>query len=277
MSPSYQFTWPQLLGLSELYSKGQTQMRIDSNKYILHRLIRQNVWIQSTGNQNYGWKIPFRYQSQFRQWYVKNCAGEIADYRGLLQTYDLPSDGRRNYSTKDLDLLLLIASQKENILNGIDSVSLEKFSSDFFDGSKYLKDHASVQKAVLKILGLDRFKGTSPRDHLWRLCVDCPDAEVIVLCENMDFLRIPDQALEAKIELWYVGGNNIKAIERISPEKLNLPIFYSCDWDHAGLSIFIRICKKFGSLTIFVVKFTYARNRFLRAVAVAARFGRRPR
>jgi hypothetical protein len=244
MSEHYEFTWPQLLGLTELFTNISTLIKIESNHYIAHKLIRQKRWIQPKGNSGNGWIIPFQHRSSYKKWYLANCETDVAAYRDFLNNHELPLDGRRPYTTIDLDALIVIALQKDNILENIDQVTLEMFSSEFFGGSKYLKEHKTVRDAVLKILGLNGFKGQNPRDHLWRLVVDCPDAEVVVLCENKDFLRIPDRALEAKIELWYVGGNNMGAINRISADKLKLPLYYSCDWDRAGLDIFIRICKR---------------------------------
>jgi hypothetical protein len=38
-----------------------------------------------------------------------------------------------------------------------------------------------------------------------------------------------------------LGGNNVGIIKFISPEKLKLPLYYSCDWDLAGLQIYQRV------------------------------------
>ena len=67
----------------------------------------------------------------------------------------------------------------------------------------------------------------------------------IVLCENLNFLKIPRIAREHKIELWYVGGNNTKGIHFIDEKKMDKLLFYSCDWDCNGLEIYIRLKKIF--------------------------------
>jgi len=41
-----------------------------------------------------------------------------------------------------------------------------------------------------------------------------------------------------------VGGNNIAIIDDIDESDLSKPIYYSCDWDLAGLQIFSRIKAK---------------------------------
>ncbi|MFX7586113.1 hypothetical protein ABTK07_19425, partial [Acinetobacter baumannii] len=70
------------------------------------------------------------------------------------------------------------------------------------------------------------------------------DPTVLVLCENLAHLKNGWKAREHNIELWYVGGNNIGIIDHIGAEKLTRPIYYSCDWDFHGLSIYSRIKQK---------------------------------
>ena len=41
-----------------------------------------------------------------------------------------------------------------------------------------------------------------------------------------------------------MGGNNIAIIDFIAPEKLLKPLYYSCDWDYHGLSIYSSIKQK---------------------------------
>ncbi|GAB4012042.1 hypothetical protein GCM10028808_27200 [Spirosoma migulaei] len=241
--PRTKFEWRHLQALCDLYEKGATSLKLD-NAYIKSFLIKRREWISLKEKAKSGYVVSRDKRQAFRNWYESELKEDIAQYQRFLEKYELPDDGRRSYTNKDLNTLIVIDLQKKNLLVDIDHVTLEKFSSDFFGGSKYLKDHKTVRDTVLKVLGIGEFKGQKPRDHLYRLVVDCPGAEVVVLCENKDFLRIPDRALEAKIELWYVGGNNMGAIDRISPEKLKLPLYYSCDWDDEGLAIFIRICKR---------------------------------
>ena len=57
--------------------------------------------------------------------------------------------------------------------------------------------------------------------------------------ENLHFLRMPWQAREYNIELWYAGGNNLAKLEHLSP--IPNPIYYSCDWDYDGLAIYQRV------------------------------------
>lgn len=52
---------------------------------------------------------------------------------------------------------------------------------------------------------------------------------------------MPYEYKQNNIELWYVGGNNTNPLKDIPTKKIELPLFYFCDWDHHGLSIFSRI------------------------------------
>jgi DNA topoisomerase VI subunit A len=63
----------------------------------------------------------------------------------------------------------------------------------------------------------------------------------------LDCLKVPIEYKKNNIELWYVGGNNTKPLIDISPDKLNLPIFYFCDWDYHGLSIYSKVKDIFKS------------------------------
>jgi len=72
--------------------------------------------------------------------------------------------------------------------------------------------------------------------------------KVIVLCENLYNLKIPNRAIKNNIELWYAGGNNIDKLDRIPEVKV--PIYYSCDWDYHGLSIFSRVYEKIPNIKL---------------------------
>jgi hypothetical protein len=99
----------------------------------------------------------------------------------------------------------------------------------------------SVKKAVCKLLQIDRFPEEDPKDNQWRLVVDCLQPKAVILCENIAHLKNADKIRSNNIELWYVGGNNVGIIKYISSEKLKLPLYYSCDWDLAGLQIYARV------------------------------------
>ncbi|MGZ4079024.1 MAG: hypothetical protein ACXVDW_16215, partial [Bacteroidia bacterium] len=82
----------------------------------------------------------------------------------------------------------------------------------------------------------------------YKFVVDCINPKCIVLCENIDFLLLPWVSRESNIELWYAGGNNIEKLNHLPP--INLPIYYSCDWDCEGLKIYERIKEKINQIEI---------------------------
>jgi 5S rRNA maturation endonuclease (ribonuclease M5) len=118
--------------------------------------------------------------------------------------------------------------------------------------SKYLSNKLSVKNAIFKILELNEFPEKDPKNNQWRFVVDCLNPKVIVLCENLDCLKVPLEYKNHNIELWYVGGNNTKPLEDISQDKLKLPIYYFCDWDYNGLLIYSTVKKTLRSKGIEV-------------------------
>ena len=114
---------------------------------------------------------------------------------------------------------------------------------EFFDISKHLKNRKSVKDAVFKILDIERFS-LDKKENQWRLVIDNKNPLAVIMCENKSFLKQPWIAKETQTKLWYVGGNNIAIIDDIDEASLSKPIYYSCDWDLAGLQIFTRIKDK---------------------------------
>ncbi|HEX8377682.1 MAG TPA: hypothetical protein VF602_07675 [Pedobacter sp.] len=65
----------------------------------------------------------------------------------------------------------------------------------------------------------------------------------VVFCENKSLLKQPLVARVLQIKLWYVGDNNIKIVDDIASEFART-LYYICDWDLAGLQIYLRIKHK---------------------------------
>lgn len=160
----------------------------------------------------------------------------------LIENHLLKSQTR--FDENDIQTLIFIAQYKEELSKNLSTI--RTFSSEIFKGhgSKYLENKSGLKKAVCKILAINDFPDKDPKNLQWRLVVDCLDPIAIILCENIAHLKNPWKVREYNIELWYVGGNNIGIIDYISPEKLSSPIYYSCDWDFHGLSIYSRIKSK---------------------------------
>jgi hypothetical protein len=95
-----------------------------------------------------------------------------------------------------------------------------------------------VFEALKRILNIDKLANDKGQQWIYKLTA--PKRKLIVLCENLDFLRRPTRPRKNNVELWYAGGANTpKLIYEV--ELIDVPIFYSCDWDRDGLNIFLRV------------------------------------
>jgi hypothetical protein len=177
----------------------------------------------------------------YKSYYEKNFLNDFRLYENFLYRIDPDTDGRKVCTLRDIQTLMFIEKQCNELKKSL--TTRRTFSSEIFKygGSKYLENHPGLDKLVRKLLGTADFPAEDPKNLQWRFVVDSPNPEKIVLCENLDFLKMPNAARQQNIELWYVGGNNTANIHHISQEKLNKPLFYSCDWDYDGLKIYCRI------------------------------------
>ena len=243
----YNFTWPHYRALRQLFEEGRTNLAIHSNSFVKERLIEGRRWIQLKLSGAQGYEIPDHFLPYYRQWYEKNYEKRINQFQDFFDEHDIPDEGTHPYRSEDIDSLMAIATLKKDILRDFETYSLNSFSNQFFKnkGAKYLGKHESLLKAVKAILKINtNFPGEDSKDNQWRLAIECDDAEVLVLCENYHFLRLPEMARKLRVDLWSIGGNNIAAIDRIPNHKIQLPLYYSCDWDQAGLEIYSRVKAK---------------------------------
>ncbi|ODS77059.1 MAG: hypothetical protein ABS46_18555 [Cytophagaceae bacterium SCN 52-12] len=233
-------TWRHLKALHQLYIDKRTEAKITDNAYIKNVLIGQKKLIKyKSGNV----KI-LEANTGFTAFYEQHFGTDYLRYETFLREQNLETDARRRYTEDDIQTLMFIAGQKEELVQNLSTI--RTFSSEIFkgQGSKYLENKQGLKDAVCKILGIADFPEKDPKNLQWRFVVDCLNPRAVVLCENIAHLKNPWKAREQNIELWYVGGNNIGIIDYISPEKLSKPLYYSCDWDYHGLSIYSRIKEK---------------------------------
>ncbi len=233
-------TWRHLKALHQLYKDKRSDAKILDNGYIDNVLMKQRRLIRFKGN-NINVLIA---NPSYALFYETNFLQDFQTYEAFLVAQNLETDARRRYTEEDIRTLMFIADQKKELLSKLSTI--RTFSSQLFtgQGSKYLENRQGLKEAVLRILGISDFPASDPKDFQWRFVVDCLTPSVIVLCENIAHLKNAPKARRNNIELWHVGGNNISIIDHISPQKLALPAFYSCDWDFDGLAIFGRIKEK---------------------------------
>ena len=104
----------------------------------------------------------------------------------------------------------------------------------FFKNEKYLLKSAALTNAVKQLLNIEQL--ADDRDQQYRYVLDCDNPKLIVLCENINFLKRPTMPRKHNIELWYAGGKNVPKLDYV--DTRGLPIYYSGDWDYDGLKIF---------------------------------------
>lgn len=239
-------TWRELKALHEMYTTGSTAARIQQHPYIMHLKDDMKFLSNKLGNS----KILLKGKG-FDPYYLKNHLSNYQHYFTFLTSRQILNDASR-YDEDDIRTLILIEENREEIAKSL--TTQRSFSSIFFSdkGSKHLATHPGLEKAVLAILGIPAFPDKDPKNNQFRYVVDCKTKKVIVLCENLDFLKLPWKARENHIELWYVGGNNVNTLDHINIESIDVPIYYSCDWDHDGLHIFQRIKKYIQSIQLLI-------------------------
>lgn len=233
-------TWRHLKGLNQLYVLKRTGSRITDNSYVKNVLLEQKKLIKyKSGNLNI-----LEATSSFEAFYKQNFEVDYKLYEDFLLAENLESDAKRRYTEFDIKTMMFIAEHKEELVKNLSTIRI--FSGELFkgQGSKYLENKSGLKDAVCRILGIIDFPDKDPKNHQCRLVADCLNPKLIILCENLAPLKNPWKARENHYELWYVGGNNIGIVDHISLEKLSKPVYYSCDWDYHGLSIYSRLKQK---------------------------------
>ena len=230
--------WPVLKALHAIYAKGSTSARVQDDDFIKYLLLQLQLIAHKHGNV----KVLVS-QNGFEAYYKQHYLAKFQYYTDFLEKAGIDTDARKMFTEDDIQTLMLIYENREELAAKL--VNVEDFSAKIFEkqGSKYLKKKESVRNAVLKILGVSDFPQSS-RDLQWRLVVDHTHPEAVILCENRSFLKQTWLAAELTVKLWQVGGNNIRMVDDIDHLDLRRPIYYSCDWDFDGLSIFCRIRAK---------------------------------
>ena len=227
---SYNLIWSHLMALRELYNNGVTKRRVISNECFSD--LEHHRYIKKAMKPN-TWKVI---NSEFKYIYESHFHDKISSYETFLTTHEILKVQSR-YKEIDISGLMLISDNKKSIKENL--TTCRKLSSTIFKGSKYLESRPGLKNAVLKILNIEEFPEEDPRNHQYLLVVNCKVPKLIILCENLDLLRVPWKARKLGIELWYAGGWNIKKLLHIP--KRDQPIYYLCDWDFDGLSIYDRL------------------------------------
>lgn len=226
-------TWKELKALDDLYNLKKTKANIQEHPYIKHLLEDKCILDRKSDNI----KIIIA-TDDFEKFYEETFKIQYEAAKRFLLENGIEPTAKKSFTLEDVKTLMLIAENKIELKSN--PTNIEDFSNEFFDTSKYLKNKASIRNAVFKILDITEFP-LDQKENQWRLVVDIPNPKAIVLCENKSFMKQPWIAKNTQIKMWYVGGNNIKIIDDIDEIEFSKPIYYSCDWDLAGMQIYSRI------------------------------------
>lgn len=226
-------TWKELKALDDLYRHKKTRAVVQSHPYINYLINERAILDLKPDNI----KVIVS-TDEFETFYEKEFKKSFEEAKKFLIDNDIKPTANKSFTIEDVKTLMLIKENKEELKSN--PTNIEDFSNEFFDTSKYLKNRTSVRKAVFKILDITQFP-LDKKENQWRLVIDNTHPRAVIMCENKSFLKQPWIAKETQTKLWYVGGNNIAIIDDIDELELSKPIYYSCDWDLAGLQIYSRI------------------------------------
>lgn len=234
--------WKYLKGLHQLYTQGKTKLKIFNNDYINFILFKQKKLIKFKSGNHSIIEANQRYSEFYRQEFLET----YSYYNNFFEKSGIENNAKKTFTEEDLKTLIFIFYNKVELRNNL--TTQKKFCAQIFknENSKYLEKKQSLKNAVLQLLDIEEFPEKDPKNQQWRFIVDCPNPKMIVLCENLDCLKVPIEYKKNNIELWYVGGNNTKPLLDISKDKLQLPLYYFCDWDYNGLKIYSQIRKIFN-------------------------------
>jgi hypothetical protein len=236
MTDNKQLNWRHLKALNDLYRQGSSKAKVQDQPYIRF-LISKRLISPKVGNHTILQANP-AYNALYEEIFKET----FEHFEAFFNTSDLLDDGRGRYTEHDIKTLIFIRDNKDELKKALSTQ--RTFSSQVFKGSKYLENKPGLKRAVCKLLEIDEFPDKDPKNNQMRLVVDCPNPKMIVLCENMNNLKMPWEKRKHNIELWYVGGNNIGIIDEIPDKYLELPLYYVCDWDYEGLRIYSRVKEK---------------------------------
>ncbi|WP_405252883.1 hypothetical protein [Dokdonia sp. Asnod3-C12] len=238
--------WIEIKALHKLYTNGEVRI----NQTLAKSPILKNH--QNALEIERGRKFYTR-NDVFLEVYERRYLEDYENYVTFLQGEGLLKPQLR-FNKKDIDLLIQF---KQGITNGSllqrrndleeAQESVRGFSHMFFKNDKYLDGKTLLINAINTIFGITLVDNKS-QQYLYVL--QCEEPNLIILCENGNFLNRDKIPRANGYELWYAGGRNIPKLEYTHQIRRGLPIYYSCDWDKDGLEIFQLAKQKIPDLKL---------------------------
>lgn len=190
---------------------------------------------------------------KFNSYYEKHHLNNYKKYYDFLTSNNLKKNQTR-FEEEDIKRLIGIQKGMEDgtlcdLRNQIIEAeeTVRGVSLMFFKNEKYLLKSTALTNAVKQLLEIDEL--ADDKDQQYKYVLECHSPKLIVLCENLDFLRRPNQFRKNNIELWYAGGKNINKLDYRNIDR-GLKIYYSCDWDYDGLKIYEAVKQKIPEIKL---------------------------
>lgn len=230
-----EFTWRTVRAMHELRHQGQTRLKVlPGNAYVQDLLDRRLLRLKPGRGQVLLKEPDVGFDQEFDHLLAAahDEARQFLEARQLLTPY-------LNYTLCQIQGLAEVYADAVIIIRS--DLTRREISTRNMGGSKVLKKHPALFRDMLKMLGLAEL---SKSDHIMQSAVYMTGrqrAKVIVLCENENYLKQPAKAERLGIELWNAGGRNVKKLEKHFVPAPEVSLFYACDWDYDGLTIFRTI------------------------------------
>ncbi len=222
--------WTVLKSLHQLYSERKTKIKHSLAEDSSFQLLISNKEIIEVGKYYFPGIL-------FDSYYTKHHLSQYPIYYHFLEVNNLLT---KRFEEEDIKVLTELQSKKQNetlIPSRVQLIEAQEtvrgFSTMFFKNDKYLDKKPSLVNAINQILDINLVEN---KDQQYLYTLQCNNPKLIVLCENLDFLRKDKVPRENNYELWYAGGRNVPKLKYT--ERRGLPIYYSADWDRDGLEIF---------------------------------------
>ena len=189
-------------GLHQLYDSKNQQIRkpLLNNLYV-NEVLSKQLYLLNYKEGNHNIVVS---NDGFRAYYEEHFLSEYLYYKEFFDTSGIFKSGYKNYTTDDLQTLILIFKNKSTLVKGL--TTIRTFSSKTFENedSKYLESKPGLLKDVMFLLGIDKFPAEDTKEQQWRFVIDCKNPKYVLICENLDFLKSPWIFRENNIELWYL-------------------------------------------------------------------------
>lgn len=239
--------WVALKSLNELYRNKETKIK--------ETLIKDSLFqhlLNDTQEIKEGYKIYYSDDEDFFEMYEEEYLEKFNQYYTFLENNQLLKPQTRFEEADIIELMDMkrrmdngqLQPIRDQIVKNEDTV--RNVSSMFFKNEKYLLGKKSLIDAIKQILQIKEFADDKDQQYIYKL--ECNDPKLIILCENLDFLKRPSLPRKYGFELWYAGGKNIDKLK--FTDNRNLPIYYSADWDYDGLLIFNMVIKVIPSIKL---------------------------